>query len=217
MPEIPTIILMTKWQAPGRGKTRLAKNIGIENAFLIQKKLIRHSLSVLNLVSDNKEATIKIAVSGIGEKKCKKIQREYQFAEITRQGPGNLGVKIKRELEKNRIGNHAYKSKRKCFTTIFIGTDLPDLTHLDLQIALHKLKSHDMVIGPSTDGGYWLVGFSSNYLSNFLIWPFCGINWGENNVFSSTIKKAKENKVNFFILNFKNDIDNINDLKPWVN
>ena len=57
-------------------------------------------------------------------------------------------------------------------TAIFIGTDLPSISHLDLIQALEILQQKEMVIGPSTDGGYWLIGLSKKLLEPLCTWPF---------------------------------------------
>jgi glycosyltransferase A (GT-A) superfamily protein (DUF2064 family) len=43
------------------------------------------------------------------------------------------------------------------FLTAVIGTDAPDITRRDVARAFALLKRHDAVIGPASDGGYWLL------------------------------------------------------------
>ena len=95
---------------------------------------------------------------------------------------------------------------------IFIGTDLPNLCHIELLETISRLKSSEVVIGPSNDGGYWLIAFSARMLSNNLFHPFIDIQWSTSNVLQKTIDNLKKGNIRIDYLNNKIDIDNINDL-----
>ena len=86
----------------------------------------------------------------------------------------------------------------------------------DLIQAIQILKYKEMVLGPSDDGGYWLIGLSNKLLNPLCSWPFSGINWGTDEVLQKTISLASLNKINYQLLQTKNDLDNINDLSPWL-
>ena len=73
-----------------------------------------------------------------------------------------------------------------------------------------------MVLGPSADGGYWLIGFSKKLLNPVLWWPFSGIHWGTNQVLKETIRLASINQIDYQLLQTKNDLDTIIDLSPWI-
>ena len=79
------------------------------------------------------------------------------------------------------------------------------------------LNHKEMVLGPSTDGGYWLIGLSKKLLTPLCLWPFSGINWGTDQVLQETIRLAILNQINYQLLQTKNDLDNIRDLSPWIN
>lgn len=78
---------------------------------------------------------------------------------------------------------------------IFIGTDLPNLCHVELQETIYRLKSSEVVIGPSDDGGYWLIAFSAKMLSNNLINPFIDIQWSTSNVLQKTIDNLMKGNI----------------------
>ena len=73
-----------------------------------------------------------------------------------------------------------------------------------------------MVLGPSNDGGYWLIGLSNKLLNPLCSWPFSGISWGTDKVLQETIRLASSNQINYQLLQTKNDLDNIMDLSPWL-
>ena len=74
-----------------------------------------------------------------------------------------------------------------------------------------------MVLGPSNDGGYWLIGLSTKLLNPLFTWPFSDINWGTNQVLQKTLRLATVNQIEFQLLQIKNDLDNLKDLSPWLN
>jgi len=158
----PTIVLMTKWHAIFRCKSRLAKDIGAFKAAKIQEKLTNHTINVAKEIQKEGLADIKVAIDGIGIKAAKKwaVSNEIKTVEI--QGPGNLGTKMKRQFLKT--------STEKTFShqlpnsILLIGTDLPSLSYFDLNQAINILNHKEMVLGPSNDGGYWLIGLSKKLL-----------------------------------------------------
>ena len=115
---------------------------------------------------------------------------------------------MRRQILKHQ--KHYFLNKER--PLIFIGTDLPNLCHLELIETISKLKSSEVVIGPSSDGGYWLIAFSATILSNNLFHPFIDIEWSTSNVLQKTIDNL--NKINLKVdyLNNKIDVDNIHDL-----
>ena len=68
------------------------------------------------------------------------------------QGDGTLGARMRRVCEALRD---------TCGCALLLGADAPQLTIADIQAALHALDSHDHVLGPSADGGFWLFGTRS--------------------------------------------------------
>ena len=210
----PTIILMTRWHAIYRCKSRLSKEIGALQATKIQEKLTNHTIKVVKEVQKEGLANIKVAIDGIGINAAKKWALSNKIKNIALQGPGNLGTKMKRQFLKT----HAEKniSNNIPDPILIIGTDLPTLSRLDLIQALQILNQKEMILGPSTDGGYWLIGLSNKLLAPLCIWPFSGINWGTDRVLQKTIQLACKNQIDYQLLQTKNDIDNIIDLSPWL-
>ena len=100
---------------------------------------------------------------------------------------------------------------------LLIGTDLPSISRFELNQAIEILNHKEMVLGPSNDGGYWLIGLSSKLLYPLCSWPFSGISWGTNKVLQETIRSASLNQIDYQLLQTKNDLDNVSDLSPWLN
>ena len=87
--------------------------------------------------------------------------------------------------------SHRKKSPNRTRDVILIGTDLADICTSEIYLAVNSLNKNELVIGPSKDGGYWLIGFSKDIISPYMYWPFSGINWGGDSVLEETITQAK--------------------------
>ena len=210
----PTIILMTRWHAIYRCKSRLSKDLGALKASKIQEKLTNHTINVARKIQTEGLADVKISIDGIGIKAAKKWALKNKIKTVSTQGPGNLGTKIKRQFLKTHsertISHHVQNP------ILVIGTDLPSISHLDLIQAIKTLDHKELVLGPSTDGGYWLIGLKNKLINPLCFWPFSGINWGTDQVLQQTIQLASLNNIDYQLLQTKNDLDTIMDLSPWL-
>jgi len=131
------------------------------------------------------------------------------------QGAGNLGTKMRRQFLETKLCTTC--SNQSKAPIIIIGSDLPTLTTLDLIQAVEILIDKEMVLGPSSDGGYWLIGLSTKLLNPVCIWPFSGIKWGTDKVLKQTTQLANQYKINYQLIREQNDVDNLKDLSPWIN
>ena len=203
------LIIMAKWHGFGRCKTRLSKDIGKSNSAKVQSVMTKHTISVAKFLQETKLIDISIAISGLGEKNCRRWSKELGIKKFNLQGKGCLGEKMKRQI----IINKKFCTHHKIKNIIFIGTDLPDLCHQDLLNTLRELKQNDLILGPSNDGGYWLIGLSEKIISTHLYLPFINIMWGTENVLQNTIDNFASLKLKYKFLDKKIDIDTIIDIQ----
>lgn len=87
---------------------------------------------------------------------------------------------------------------------VAIGSDSPDLPESFLREAFEELDLHDAVVGPSSDGGYYLIGFSED---SFAPGAFDGIAWSTSAVFSQTRIKLETYGLNVHLLPQWHDVD----------
>ena len=203
------VIIMAKWHGFGRCKTRLSKDIGKSNSAKIQSVITKHTISVAKSLQKTKLIDISIAISGLGKKNCRRWSKQLGIKRFNLQGKGCLGEKMKRQI----ITNKKFCTQNKIKNIIFIGTDLPDLCHQDLLNTQRKLQNNDLILGPSNDGGYWLIGLSEKIMSSHLYLPFINIKWGTENVLQKTIDNFASLKLNYEFLDKKIDIDTITDIE----
>ena len=197
---------MVKWHAYGRCKTRLSKDIGKFNSANVQRKMTEHTISVAKSLEEKGLIDISLAISGLGYKKSKRWTRELGIKHFNLQGRGCLGEKMRRQILINKDLSF-YKK------VIVIGTDLPDLCHMDLLNTISKLKKNDLILGPSNDGGYWLIAFSEKLLSTNLYLPFINIKWSKENVLEKTINNFSSMVFKYEFINRKIDIDTLIDIE----
>ena len=199
---------MAKWHAYGRCKTRLSRDIGKLSSAKVQRKMTEHTISVAKFIENKGLIDISLAISGLGFKKSKRWSNELGIRNFHLQGKGCLGEKMRRQILINKK-----LSRTKARNIIFIGTDLPDFCHMDLLNTLTKLKKNDLILGPSNDGGYWLIAFSERLLSTDLYLPFINIKWGSQDVLKQTLNNFNSIKLKYDFLNKKIDIDTIMDIE----
>jgi rSAM/selenodomain-associated transferase 1 len=90
---------------------------------------------------------------------------------------------------------------------VVIGSDCPAVSQELIIEALRKLDLHDVVIGPATDGGYYLVGLRQTVPE-----LFSGIAWSTDQVLSQTLKLCSSQRLSPALLPELRDIDQIEDL-----
>ena len=95
---------------------------------------------------------------------------------------------------------------------LFVGSDSPTLPISYISQAITLLDSQDTVIGPSTDGGYYLIGFSAAALTTTVPHVFEEIAWSTADVFQQTVTRIREAEVTLGLLPPWYDIDTAEDL-----
>jgi hypothetical protein len=187
MPE-PRIIIFVKAPRPGFVKTRLAVSVGNKAACDAYRHLTE---TVLNKLSTLKHLEIRFTPDNAKDE-IKQWLRNSWVAKP--QGEGDLGQRMHRAFKE--AGGPA----------IIVGSDCPYLELTDLQAANEALQSRPAVIGPATDGGYWLIG---------LVAPcptlFNGINWSTNKVLEGTLVRLKKAGLPVHLLRELADVDTIED------
>lgn len=97
---------------------------------------------------------------------------------------------------------------------LLIGTDIPELDSEVITLAHQALQTADAVIGPTCDGGYYLIGFKRASFSQNI---FKGINWSTSSVLAQTCHVMKKMSLHYKLLPELNDIDTPEDLTAFIN
>jgi len=185
------LIIFTRNPEPGKVKTRLAKDVGDITAFKIYNFLLEHTISVTRNLAVSKEVYYSEAIAE------NDIWETEIFTKKLQQGEG-LGKRMKNAFEEGF--KNGYQN------IIIIGSDLYDLQQEDLEKAFQLLQEKDAVIGPATDGGYYLLGMNQLFPE-----VFEDKEWGTSSVLEDTLKDLKGK--NIALLEARNDVDYYSDIK----
>ena len=105
-----------------------------------------------------------------------------------------------------------WAAEHKYTKILLVGSDSPTLPISYISKALTLLDSRDITIGPSTDGGYYLIGFSAETLDITVPRIFEEIVWSTADVFQQTVAHIRSLKSTFGLLPPWYDIDTAEDL-----
>ena len=94
--------------------------------------------------------------------------------------------------------------------TILIGADIPDISHTIIESAFNLLDEHDIVFGPTDDGGYYLIGMKKLHRIFFQNIP-----WGSEEVLKHSLLAADSEQLSYHLLTALKDIDTDEDLKAF--
>lgn len=100
--------------------------------------------------------------------------------------------------------------EKGCEQAVLIGTDIPEINSDIIFNAFEMLEKNAAVIGSSTDGGYYLIGFQKSGFSKSI---FDSIEWSTQQVLSQTIAGMEQQGLEFSFLPELDDIDTLEDLK----
>ncbi|MHC4570126.1 MAG: TIGR04282 family arsenosugar biosynthesis glycosyltransferase [Planctomycetota bacterium] len=194
------ILLFVKSPMAGKVKTRLAAEIGKQATAGLYKCFVEDLLSMIENVDSG------LHVCFHPPEAMSQVQQWLgdQYSYRPQRGD-DLGSRLK-----NAFADAFEDGFSK---VVAIGSDSPDLPEKFLREAFDKLESHDAVIGPAGDGGYYLIGFSED---SFLEEAFDGIAWSTSAVCDQTRARLKAHGLNVHLLPLWHDVDTQSDLDRLV-
>jgi len=175
-------------------KTRLAKSLGNHFTLDLYKAFVRDLIDTFK----NQEFDFKLCAYP----NLDLINDTFGDFNNFLQVEGDLGVKMCKAFE--REFGLGYEK------ITLIGSDTPHITREMMDSSFKELDSHDIVLGPSLDGGYYLIAFNKSTFSKDV---FQDISWSTDVVLEQTLKKMNNKKV--YLHKILNDIDVLEDLKSF--
>lgn len=186
------LIIFTRNPELGKCKTRLAKTVGNQSALDVYKYLLQHTANVSKQVNTERFVFYSETIS------IKDIWEDSYFQKKLQKG-NDLGERMENAFLE-LLGTHK--------KVIIIGSDLLDLSTEIIEDAFYKLDTHDVVIGPAEDGGYYLLGIKKLHQNIFK-----NKAWGTETVRKDTLNDLQNSTV--FLLKELNDIDTFEDVKHY--
>jgi uncharacterized protein len=177
----------------GKVKTRLAKTVGDEKALAIYLHLATHTRAITQ------------------ELECDKIVYYSDFVD-TEDAWQNSSFEKKIQKKGKDLGEKMMDAFAKAFNTGYssvciIGTDCYELSSEIIDQAFQQLKTHDAVIGPAKDGGYYLLG-----MNKLISQLFQNKTWSTSSVANDTMNDFKRLGLSFAMLPSLTDVDEEKDL-----
>jgi rSAM/selenodomain-associated transferase 1 len=187
------LIIFQKNAVLGKVKSRLAATIGEKRALEVYKDLLMHTHTQIMQLEN--------------------VDRLIYYSDFVEKSPLEMFALESAEIQRgNDLGERMSDAFQKTFKqgyqkVVIIGTDCPEITTGDLEIAFNSLDDNLVCIGPALDGGYYLIG-----MSVFIPEVFQNMPWSTDKVLERTIEKLNLLEVGFELLKPLRDIDTEDDL-----
>ena len=186
------LLIFAKNPVYGKVKTRLALSIGDDMALAVYQQLLLHTTSVTNDLPVEKIVFYSYAIE----------QEDIWNNEVYKkhvQSGHDLGERMQNAFD--------YAFQEGNGEVVIIGTDCLELTSAIIMNAFAGLRNNDVVIGPASDGGYYLLA-----MKQMRSQLFHNINWSTDKVLKQTLAICKNENLLVYQLQELSDIDNENDL-----
>jgi rSAM/selenodomain-associated transferase 1 len=190
-------IVFVRTPEQGRVKTRLQKGLGSEKTLKTYKSFISETFCIIDSLRGVHKFLGCFPASD--DPFLRRLIKKHNLQSFNQRGK-DLGEKFINAF--NDRFSDGYKK------VVIIGSDSPTIPVAYIRQAFRELDKNDFVLGPCTDGGYYLVGARKIFEK-----VFRGIPWDSSDVLNRTLDKLHSNKVRFSLLPFWYDVDDMDDLE----
>lgn len=186
--------LFAKFWRPGDVKTRLANHVGAQRASRIYHEFV---CTLTTRLRDCGDRRVLAYTPENSRDQFSVLAGDSWSLEV--QSGDDLGQRMQRHFSAafNAGACHA----------VLVGSDSPTLPTEFVDRAFQLLDDYDVVLGPTRDGGYYLVGASQQVPPIFE-----GVAWSTSSVWSQTVKCLQRAQIEFAQLPIWYDVDDISDL-----
>lgn len=186
---LPALIVFVKNPIEGKVKTRIAKTVGDNKAVEIYRELLQYTHDVAETLP------------------AADYTRTIYYGDFINDNDLWNGWQKARQPQDGDLGDRMKQAFREQFAlgadrVVIIGSDCLDLKPHHLQEAFQQLQQHDVVLGPSTDGGYYLLGMNILYEA-----IFDGMPWSQPELMEKTKAVLAKNNISYALLEPLTDID----------
>jgi rSAM/selenodomain-associated transferase 1 len=221
------LLIFLKLPTPGQVKTRLAASLGAEAASAIYRACAELTLERLGVWRASSTLYVDpgtnagwsgaaghvLAAPAALARARAWVGSDWTLARVRAWvGPGwTLALQEGRTLGERLAQATAAAFAGGARRVIVIGTDSPWLSAQDLQRACDALSQAEVALGPTEDGGYYLIGLARP--SPML---FDGISWSGPRVCAETLQRAKRAGLRVHLLPKGYDVDHPEDVQRWL-
>lgn len=197
--EREAIGIFAKYPEPGRAKTRLIPALGEAGAAALHDEMVRYTLDRVGELLGERDVEARVYTAG-AEPARFAHHFEVQLPCVS-QSSGDLG---------QRMHTAFTEMLRDATAAVIIGTDCPDVSRGLFGMALESLRSSDVVLGPASDGGYYLIGLRRPVPALFE-----DMVWSTSTVLAKTLERAEALGLSVRLLPTLSDVDEPVDLAVW--
>jgi len=196
------LIIFVQYPEEGKVKTRLARHLTDKTAARLYENF------VLDIIGAMDSGSYPLKIYFYPPQKEKEIKKSFgEKYKYAAQAGADLGEKMKNAF----LREFAAGFER----VVLIGSDCPDLPPDIIDESFRALEDgSDAVIGPSTDGGYYLIGFQKDAFCPEI---FSGPRWGDASVLKETLNILRSRGKRFSIMPVWRDVDTREDLNDLIN
>ena len=203
-PPSQRLLVFARLPELGRVKTRLAAEVGDERALAIYEAMLR------DLIGSIGESTPDLEIEFLWPPtpgaNGAALRRAFAHHTVAMQTGKDLGDRLAMAFSERFFFHRTEK-------IIAIGADDPQLPRELIDHTFALLDSCEYVVGPASDGGYYLIGCRA---LSFDVEVFQDIDWGSSTVFEATMEKIAVNGRTVAVLPERHDIDVAEDLKRYA-
>lgn len=210
------LIIFTKYPRPGKAKTRMIPLLGRRGAADLARRMIEHTLSWAGRLSFIRGTNVEVHYAHTG--RCFMKRAFGDGGGLIRYRPqvsGDLGEKMRHAFQQTFASGAG--------SVVIVGTDIPDLTDSIASRAFGILAAdagpasarRDMVLGPTRDGGYYLIGFTDRVRQGQIDAVLTDIPWSTAAVLERTERLARTAGLSYALLDVLDDVDCPRDLPVW--
>ena len=191
--------MFAKYWCAGQVKTRLAQAIGDQAAAQVYRVFLISQCHQLGGIGDS--MLVYSPFDRLDEfREFLSSQPFGEHWELLPQVEGDLGTRMQ---EFFRVAMDSGYSR-----VVLVGSDTPTLPRSYVEAAFRLLQDKEVVLGPTSDGGYYLVGARENVPQIFR-----EIDWSTSHVWDQTIQRLQDRRVSYGALPEWYDVDDLADLK----
>jgi len=190
------LLMFSKAPRVGQVKTRLQPELSPDQALDLYKAMVEDQLNQLN-VSGYYDLNLYFWPPEANSEMQAWLGNDLKYFP---QNGGDLGERMRHAF----IQGFEQKYKK----VLLIGSDLPTLNLKTILITFSAVAVYDVVLGPSADGGYYLIGMKKPHHGLFR-----NMKWSTDSVFADTLKKCKSSGLSVALLEEKFDIDTFSDVE----
>lgn len=197
--------MLTRHADSSRAKTRLQPALGRHATAALHRALAERVAGEVLALGATGEADVEVWHDGGSARRMRAWLGP--LPRYRRQPAGDLGGRL--------LGLFELAFREGARRCVAVGSDCPAMTANHLREALVALEAAEVVVGPATDGGYWLIGIAAEAADQALPWLFRGVRWGSSEVLRQTLEVAEVRDLRVALLPELADVDRPADLQEW--